>query len=110
MPLESVATAVLMPTTAPEASTSGPPELPGLIAASVWMRFEIRLPSSSVIVAALAGHDAAGDGERVGAERAADRDRRAGPTLRPSECPIGAVGRPVWSIFTIARSVRVSMP
>ena len=50
MPLESVATAVLIPTTAPEASTSGPPELPGLIAASVWMRFEIRLPSSSVIV------------------------------------------------------------
>src|SRR6476660_206349 len=29
--------AVLMPTTAPVASTSAPPELPGLIAASVWM-------------------------------------------------------------------------
>ena len=47
MPLESVATAVLMPTTAPLASTSGPPELPGLIAASVWIRFEIRLPLST---------------------------------------------------------------
>ena len=32
------ATAVLMPMTAPEASSSGPPLLPGLIAASVWMR------------------------------------------------------------------------
>ena len=42
MPAESVATAVLMPTTAPVASTSGPPELPGLIAASVWIRFVIR--------------------------------------------------------------------
>ena len=29
--------AVLMPMTAPVASTSAPPELPGLIAASVWM-------------------------------------------------------------------------
>ena len=29
--------AVLIPTTAPVESTSGPPELPGLIAASVWM-------------------------------------------------------------------------
>ena len=30
--------AVLMPTTFPSRSTSGPPELPGLIAASVWMK------------------------------------------------------------------------
>ncbi len=38
MPLLSVAMAVLMPTIAPFASSSGPPELPGLMAASVWMR------------------------------------------------------------------------
>ena len=38
MPLESAAIAVLMPTTLAPASSSGPPELPGLIAASVWMR------------------------------------------------------------------------
>ena len=43
MPEPSVATAVLMPTTAPLASTSGPPELPGLIAASVWMRLVMRV-------------------------------------------------------------------
>ena len=32
------ATAVLMPTTSPAALASGPPELPELIAASVWMQ------------------------------------------------------------------------
>ncbi|CFN81779.1 Uncharacterised protein [Bordetella pertussis] len=31
--------AVLMPTRSPWASISAPPELPGLIAASVWMKF-----------------------------------------------------------------------
>ena len=30
--------AVFMPTTLPAMSTSGPPELPGLMAASVWMK------------------------------------------------------------------------
>ncbi len=29
---------VLMPITSPRASTSAPPELPGLMAASVWMK------------------------------------------------------------------------
>ena len=32
------------------------------------------------------------------------------PTLSASDSPIAAVGRPVASILTIARSVRVSMP
>ena len=32
-----VAMAVLMPITSPSRLTSGPPELPGLIEASVWM-------------------------------------------------------------------------
>ncbi len=31
--------AVLIPTTSPFTFTSGPPEFPKLIAASVWMRF-----------------------------------------------------------------------
>ena len=35
------ATAVLMPTTVPVPSTSAPPELPGLSAASVWMTSSI---------------------------------------------------------------------
>ena len=37
-PSALVATAVLMPITLPAASSSGPPLLPGLIAASVWIR------------------------------------------------------------------------
>ena len=37
--VESRSTAVLIPMTAPVASSSGPPLLPGLIAASVWIRF-----------------------------------------------------------------------
>ncbi len=32
------------------------------------------------------------------------------PTWMDAESPIGAVGRPVASILTMARSVRVSMP
>jgi hypothetical protein len=38
--------AELMPTRLPCASTSAPPELPGLIAASVWMKFsKVLIPS-----------------------------------------------------------------
>jgi hypothetical protein len=36
--------AVLMPTTSPAAVTSGPPEFPGLSAASVWMTLSISRP------------------------------------------------------------------
>ena len=36
--------AVFMPTTSPAESTRGPPELPGLRAASVWMRLSMRRP------------------------------------------------------------------
>src|SRR5580693_7541578 len=36
-PTPTPATAVLIPTTSPEAMTKAPPELPGLSAASVWM-------------------------------------------------------------------------
>ena len=38
MPCAPSAKAVLTPMTEPVSSTSGPPELPGLIAASVWIR------------------------------------------------------------------------
>ncbi len=36
--------AVLIPTTSPDAETSGPPELPGLSAASVWITSSINRP------------------------------------------------------------------
>ena len=37
IPCAPAITAVLMPITRPRESTSGPPELPGLSAASVWI-------------------------------------------------------------------------
>ena len=42
-----VAICVLIPMTSPAASISGPPELPGLIAASVWITSVIRKPLTS---------------------------------------------------------------
>ena len=44
MPCAPMITAVLMPTTSPCEDTSGPPELPGLSAASVWITSSIRRP------------------------------------------------------------------
>ena len=41
-----VATSVLIPMTRPAVSTSGPPLLPGLMAASVWIRPVRLLPLS----------------------------------------------------------------
>ena len=38
MPCAPMITAVLMPTTSPREEASGPPELPGLSAASVWIK------------------------------------------------------------------------
>ena len=38
LPPEREKIAVLMPTSRPPMSTSAPPELPGLMAASVWMK------------------------------------------------------------------------
>ena len=39
MPWPVATMAVLIPMTSPRRLTSGPPELPGLIEASVWMKF-----------------------------------------------------------------------
>ncbi len=44
MPCAMPMIAVLMPTTSPAALTSGPPELPGLSAASVWITLSISRP------------------------------------------------------------------
>src|SRR5207244_1940905 len=66
-------TAVLTPTTRPRASTSGPPELPGFSAASVWITSSISRPPTVAERAAQRAHDARGDGT-LEAERVADRD------------------------------------
>src|SRR5207237_850221 len=44
MPCAIAKTAELMPTTRPRESTSGPPELPGLSATSVWMMLSMSRP------------------------------------------------------------------
>ena len=51
VPFELAATAVFMPMTLPELSTSGPPEFPGLMAASVWnmlVRVSVAVPDESL--------------------------------------------------------------
>ena len=49
LPLPPVSIWELIPITLPAASISGPPELPGLIAASVWITLEIEKPSGAWI-------------------------------------------------------------
>ena len=63
LPPELLAMAVLMPMTSPRRLTSGPPLLPGLMAASVWRKSWKRTPSSPKlqIAAALGADDAVGD-------------------------------------------------
>ena len=69
-----VAICELTPITRPSSSSSGPPELPGLIGASVWMTESIEKPLGAWISRPSAGDDALGGGA-VEAERVADRDR-----------------------------------
>jgi len=66
-------TAVLMPTTSPCDETSGPPELPGLSAASVWMTSSISRPERDRNDRPKSGDDARCHG-RFEAERIADGD------------------------------------
>ena len=111
IPLLFAAIAVLIPMTLPAASRSGPPLLPGLIAASVWMRLVSCWAGgpSTVIVRPLADtiplvtlFEYVPSGLPMATT--------SWPTLSADESPIAAAGRPVASILTIARSVRVSTP
>ena len=74
-PSPPVAICELTPITRPAASSSGPPELPGLIAASVWMTSSIAKPLGRGDAALERGHDAGGE-RALEPERVADRDRR----------------------------------
>jgi hypothetical protein len=66
-------TAVLTPITRPSHATSGPPELPGLSAASVWITSSISRPDCERRLRPSAHH--AGRHGALEAERVADRDR-----------------------------------
>ena len=72
-------TAVLTPITRPFQSTSGPPELPGLSAASVWITSSMSRPCPRP-ERAPDGADDAGRHGLLEAQRIADGDRQlAGP-------------------------------
>ena len=75
LPPPPVSICELIPITWPSASISGPPELPGLIAASVWITLRDREAVGGLDLALQRRDDAAGDGA-VEAERVADRDHR----------------------------------
>ena len=86
--------AVLTPTTAPALVTSGPPELPGLSAASVWMTCSIRRPVRARSDPAERADHAARHGV-LEAIRVADRNRQLTwfERLRIAELDRGEIGR-----------------
>ena len=102
--------AVLMPMTSPATFTSGPPEFPKLIAASVWIRFSNErvtferpgarpLPEMTPTVTVLSNWS----GSPIAMTHS--------PTRIRSESPRGSVGKGfVPSIFRSARSVAGSRP
>ena len=98
-----------MPMTLPPESSSAPPELPGLIAASVWMRLRTLVPSWTWMVRPKAEMMPAVT-LLVYVPSGLPMAIASSPTLAAAESPIGAVGRSVASTFTMARSVSVSMP
>ena len=70
----------LIPITSPAASISGPPELPGLIGASVWIAFSIVKPFGALI-------------SRCTAETIPAVAVRS----RPNGLPIATTGSPTWT-------------
>ena len=100
----SEAMAELMPMTAPLPSTSGPPELPGLMAASVWIAL---MKASSPSPPAVTGRLSALTMPAVTVPWSPSGEPRAiaaSPTSSALEEPSVTAGRPVSSTFTTARS------
>ena len=107
-----------MPMTSPFMLTSAPPELPGLIGASVWMASPIVVGVAGVELGLLVAadrdravqraHDAGRD-RALQAERAADGEHRVAH-LDASLSPHVAKVRPVASTLSTARSVFGSVP
>ena len=100
IPWPSLAEVAMTPTTVPAPSRSGPPLLPALIAASVWIRPSraTRRPddgSRRSIDAVEAGDDPARHGVRELAERAPDGDDELADGQRADARPSRAGVRPV---------------
>ena len=107
-PIEPLRAAmVLTPTTSPATFTSGPPEFPGLIAASVWMKSN---PGAATVKGAPLRLTIPNDtlwSSPNGLPSASTNS----PTRSRFESPSGSAVRPVApSIFRSARSTRLSRP
>ena len=88
-PLPPVSICELIPITRPAASRSGPPELPGLIAASVWMTPSISKPLGAWI-------------ER----RVADTTPVVSVRSSPNGLPIAIVGSPTCTVRDVPSGER----
>ena len=109
MPLLSAAIAVLMPTTLPPASSSGPPELPGLMAASVWMRL-LRFWLPSVVIERPLADTMPLVTELEYVPSGLPMATTSWPTLSVARVAERGGREVVPSTLTMARSVSVSMP
>src|SRR5439155_1625995 len=100
--------AVLMPTTLACVSTSGPPEFPGLSAASVWMTFSMSRPSRADKdrPRALTTPVVTVEWKPSGSPMA----MTSCPTRRESVSASSAAGSPVPRMRMTARSVALSVP
>src|ERR1700741_4807172 len=94
-----------MPTTSPFRLKSGPPELPGLTATSVWMKGVYASPPS--VRAVPLTMPAVTEFWKPNGEPIAITHS---PTLRPDGSPVRTYGRPRASILSTATSVRESTP
>ena len=111
MPCPLLETAVFMPITWPLASASGPPELPGLIGASVWIRPARRSPlvCSDLLRAEMMPEVT--DGPPGASPRALPMATTGSPTWRPEDLPIlTGVSVPGFWIWMTAMSSAVSVP
>ena len=111
-PSPPVSICELIPITRPVASSSGPPELPGLIGASVWITLSMLNPFGRLDLTLERRHDPARQ-RPVEAERVADRERRIADPDRRSSRRAGAdghCGTPLMSTFSSARSLSGSCP
>ncbi len=102
-PPERLRICELMPTTSPRMLISGPPELPGFTATSVWMK-RISSPVSRAL--ALTMPDVTVFSRPKGVPMAMTHS----PTLRRLTSPTTTAGNLDASIFSTATSVRLSAP
>ena len=106
LPPDCVLICSLIPMTLPRESNSGPPELPGLMAASVWMPPVIVLPFGDCISRSVA--ETTPVVSVKSSPSGLPMATTCSPTLTAEESPI-RTGRssPVWLVSTLMRATSV---